>query len=511
MQAFIVFGIYRITMEAILEKFVFKGIKGKERPLTVVVLTTKLGKKLSNAPTTDKMVNICKERGVRCIIIDTEKGNIQKTNKGTFLISSRGAKQEEIYLDRTVVLTRRSSIKNNAAKGFFKKLEELGFPCVNSYDSVIICEDKLQTTRKLQYNKIPVPRTSLISSEPDIDKAVEDVGGKYPVVCKFLSGTKGIGVFMIDSRPSLVSTLQALWYLSPDTEIVLQERIEAEYDLRIHVVAESDGMSGREYKVIAAMKRIKIEGDFRTNFSLGGDTESVELSPEIEKIAIESAKAVGCLWCGVDIIVDKSPEQNPYVLEVNASPGTTGIEKTTDIPVTELVLDFLLDRKNWIKPKKTAGFRETVNVVEAGTFVAKLDTGNGATSCSLHADNIEEIDGHVHWSLGGKDFINKIVGQSKAEVGDKTHHRAVVNLDVNFNGMIYKKVKFSLVDRTEKSTPLLLNRDFLTTAGLIVDSSTDFILTDRLEGYSPKEAKGDAAAGVEVDTSTENDEEELAL
>ena len=481
----------------LLEKFTFKGVKGKERPLTVVVLTTKLGKSLKNAPTTDKIMKICEEKGLKCIIVDTEKGSIQKTPKGTYLISSRGDKQQEIYLDRTIVLTRRSSIKNNAAKGFFKKMEDLGFPCVNSYDSVIICEDKLQTTRKLQLNNIPVPKTSLISSEADIDKAVEEVGGKYPVVCKFLSGTKGIGVFMIDSRPSLVSTLQALWYLAPGTEIVLQERIEAEYDLRIHVIAESDSMSGREYKVIAAMKRIKIKGDFRTNFSLGGDTETVELPESIEKIAIESAKATGCLWCGVDIIVDKGTE-NPYVLEVNASPGTTGIEKTTGIPVTDIVVDFLIDRKNWVKPKKVTGFRELISISGVGTFVGKLDTGNGATSCTLHADTIDENEGEVIWTLGNQQFINKIVGQSKAEVGEKIHHRAVVNLDVEFNGILYKKVKFSLVDRTEKSTPLLLNRDFLSSAGLIVDPSEDFVLTDRPDGYSPKDAKGDPVAGVEV-------------
>lgn len=493
----------------LLEKFVFKGVKGKERPLTVVILTTKLGRSLKNAPSTDKIMKICEERGVRCIIIDTEKGSIQKTSKGTFLISSRGGKQQEIYLDRTVVLTRRSAIKNNAAKGFFKKMEDLGFPCVNSYDSVIICEDKLQTTRKLQLAKIPVPKTALISSEADIDKALEDVGGDYPVVCKFLSGTKGIGVFMIDSRPSLVSTLQALWHLSPETEIVLQEKIDAEYDLRIHVIAESDGMSGREYKVIAAMKRIKIEGDFRTNFSLGGDTETVDLSPEIERIAIESAKATGCLWCGVDIIVEKNRENKPYVLEVNASPGTTGIEKTTNIPVTDIVLDFLLDKNNWVKPKKTAGFREMVTISGVGTFVGKLDTGNGANSCSLHADSIEEIDGSVHWKLGNQEFINKIIGQSKAEVGEKIHHRAVVNLDVDFNGIVYKKVKFSLVDRTEKSTPLLLNRDFLSAAGLIVDPSEDFVISDRPKGYSPKDAKGDPIAGVKVIKANGNSEEEV--
>lgn len=483
--------------DLLLEKFIFKGIKGKDTPSTVVILSTKLGNDLKNAPSTDKIMKICESRGVKCIVIDTEKGSIQKTQNGSYLISSRGVKEKEIFLDKTIILTRRSAIKNNAAKAFFKKLEDLGFPCVNSYDSVNICEDKLETTRKLKLNDIPVPKTSLISSIADIDGCIEEAGGKFPIVCKFLSGTKGIGVFMIDSRPSLISTLQAIWHLSPETELVLQEKIDAEYDLRIHVIGESDGISGREYKVIAAMKRMKIEGDFRTNYSLGGKTDTVELTSEIEKIAIESAKSTGCLWCGVDIIIDKDTDL-PYVLEVNASPGTTGIEKTTKIKVTDLIVDFLLNKKNWVKPKKIVGFRETVILPSIGTFVAKLDSGNGASSCSVHADDIEEIEGSVYWKLGDKEFINKIVGQSKAEVGEKIHHRAVINLDVKFNGITYRNVKFSLVDRTEKSTPILLNRDFLSLAGLIIDSSADFIITNKPEGYSPKDAKGDPVAGVKI-------------
>jgi hypothetical protein len=139
-----------------------------------------------------------------------------------------------------------------------------------------------------------------------------------------------------------------------------------------------------------------------------------------------------------------------------------------------------------------------ITIPGVGTFVGKLDTGNGSTSCSLHADSVEENNGEVIWTLGNQQFINKIVGQSKAEVGEKIHHRSVINLDVEFNGIVYKKVKFSLVDRTEKSTPLLLNRDFLSSAGLIVDPSEDFVITDRPEGYSPKDAKGDPIAGVEV-------------
>ena len=47
----------------LLEKFVFKGVKGKERPLTVVILTTKLGRSLKNAPSTDKIMKIILKEG----------------------------------------------------------------------------------------------------------------------------------------------------------------------------------------------------------------------------------------------------------------------------------------------------------------------------------------------------------------------------------------------------------------------------------------------------------------
>ena len=479
-----------------IDEFIFEGIKRLKRKVTIVILTTKLGSKKAIAPTARKLEQLAKKRDLNCIVLDTEKGKIEKTEKGSFLISNQGERQHEIYLDSTVISTRRSSIENNASKIFFKKLEDHGFVCVNSYNSVIMCEDKLQTTRKLEETNIPVPKTALISSEEDIDKSVEEIGGKYPLVCKFLSGTKGIGVFMIDSRPSLVSTLQAIWSLSPQTEILVQEKIEAEYDLRIHVLAENEG-SSTKYRVIAAMKRLKIEGDFRTNFSLGGKTETIELPKNITKIAINSAKAVGCMWCGVDIIVDKETG-DPYVLEVNASPGTDGIEKCTGVNVSEIILEFLLNRKNWIKPKKVTGFRELFTIKGVGSIVGKLDTGNGSTACSLHADEIKEKDSKVEWTIGDKSYINDIIGYSETEVGSIVHKRAVVELDIEFEGSIYKKVKFSLVDRTMKSTPLLLNRDFLTTPGMVVDPSQDFLLTDKPEEYTPYHAKGNPDAGIDL-------------
>jgi glutathione synthase/RimK-type ligase-like ATP-grasp enzyme len=39
-------------------------------------------------------------------------------------------------------------------------------------------------------------------------------------------------------------------------------------------------------------------------------------------------------------------DKKAYVLEVNSSPGTEGIESATKIPVTELVAEYAVEKKN---------------------------------------------------------------------------------------------------------------------------------------------------------------------
>lgn len=487
------------------EGFVFQGAEKpkavSKKPISLIILTTKLeSKKNTLAPTVKKMMEKSNSLGFKCIIINTSQGEIEKTETGSFFIRNKGSQiKYEIDIKNAVVLARRSSINSTAAVKFFEKLESLGFVSVNSPKAVLLCEDKLDTVQKLQEKGIPTPKTALISSEDDIENAINKIGGKYPIVVKTLSGTKGIGVFQIDSKESLVSTLQTMWKLSPETELIVQEKIEADYDLRIHVVGSRNSTGeGDNYTIIASMKRNRVENDFRTNVSLGGVAEAVEIPKEIEKIAIGAAKATECSWCGVDIIIGKNTGI-PYVLEVNASPGTDGIEQATGLDVTGIILEFILNKKNWNYPRKMVGFREIFDVKGVGKFIGKLDTGNGAIACSLHADSSEETpDGFLNWTVGGKSFSHRIMEYSHAEVGDQTDKRPVILLDIEFGKMVYKKVKFSVVDRTQKSTPMLINRGFMEIAGLVVDASKTFLLTDEPEDYSPLNAKGEPLAGIEL-------------
>ena len=124
-----------------------------------------------------------------------------------------------------------------------------------------------------------------------------------------LSGSHGIGVSIVESMESLKSVIQTIWKANKDVELLIQEKIESDYDLRIHVLTSrfnSPSPSDTDSVILCYMRRNRVNKDFRTNYSLGGTVEKTEITPEQEELSIASARAVGCNWCGVDIIVDNS-------------------------------------------------------------------------------------------------------------------------------------------------------------------------------------------------------------
>ena len=143
------------------------------------------------------------------------------------------------------------------------------------------------------------------------------------------------------------------------------------------------------------------------------------------------------------------------------------------------------------------GYLETLNVPKIGDIIAKFDTGNGSKSCTIHADKVEEKGGKVHWSIGGKKFINPIVGHSEAEIGTKKHKRPMIEMDILFNGALVPNVLISPDDRTDKSTPFLVNREFMRMIGLSVNPNKAFVVTNNPEDkFSLKNAKGNPHAGI---------------
>jgi ribosomal protein S6--L-glutamate ligase len=173
-----------------------------------------------------------------------------------------------------------------------------------------------------------MPKTAFASSPRDIDQVINLVGGA-PVVIKLLEGTQGIGVILAETHQSAKSVIEA--FLDINTNILVQEFIKEAKgaDIRAFVV---DG------KVVGAMLRKGVDGEFRSNLHRGGKAQLIELSKEEIVTAIKAAKKLGLAIAGVDML---QSERGPLVMEVNSSPGLEGIEGATGVDIAGKIIEYV--------------------------------------------------------------------------------------------------------------------------------------------------------------------------
>jgi RimK family alpha-L-glutamate ligase len=452
------------------------------------------------SPTSKSFIEECEKKGIVCNSVNVNNIKLEKVFNGHVVRVGEGDDQKEILIrpENTAIIPRRGVVLNTYTKQVMRDLEDARYFCVNSLESIEICESKYLTSEVLGADGLPVPRYALITGEENLDQALEAVGGKFPVVLKLLSGTQGIGVSIVDSYASLKSVYQTIAKLAPENEILIQEKIDANYDLRIQIIVKKfDPINPTKDNCIllGSMKREAVEKDFRTNYSLGGKVSGYEISDEIKDIACKAANAVGCHWCGVDIMID-SKDGKPYILEVNSSPGTEGISKALGKPIVDDVIDYVADKDNWSYSKLEIGYLESIGIPTVGKMVAKFDTGNGSSACSIQADNSIEDDGFLLWNIGDSKFKSPIVGYTNTEVGGDKEKRPIIELDIMFDGALIKGVKVSPVNREAKSTPFLANRTLMKQLGVMVNPSKAFVISDQPDGYKPMKAKGEIHGGI---------------
>jgi RimK family alpha-L-glutamate ligase len=443
----------------------------------------------------------CEKRGITFNVVNVNNIVLERVYNGHVVKYSDDDKVKEILIrpETTAIVPRRGVITNSYTKQVMRDLEASRYFCVNSLESIEVCESKYLTSKVLEEEELPTPRFALVNGIEGLDRSLEEVGGKFPVVMKLLSGAQGIGVSIVDSYASLKSVYQTIQKLDPDGEILLQEKIDSDFDIRIQVIVKKfDPLNPgiENCTVLGAMKRQAVEKDFRTNYTLGGSVSAYETDEEIERIACEAANSVGCHWCGVDIMID-SKTGKPFILEVNSSPGTEGISEAIGKPIVDDVLDYIIDRKNWSQTKLEVGYLETIEIPSVGKMVAKFDTGNGSTASSIHADEIVEDGDMLKFKIGESELEGKIVGRTKTEVGRDTVERPIVEMDIVFNGVKIPKVKVAPTDRISKSTPFLANRPLMKKLGVMVNPHKAFVVSDSVDNYSPMQAKGDPYGGIE--------------
>jgi len=209
-----------------------------------------------------------------------------------------------------------------------RQFELLGSFPLNESVAIARARDKLRSMQLLARKGIDLPLTGMAHSPDDTSDLIDMVGGA-PLVVKLVEGTQGIGVVLAETRQAAESVIDAFRGLN--AHILVQEYIaEARgRDIRCLVVGD---------KVVAAIERCAKEGDFRSNLHRGGVANVAVISERERQIAITAAQTLGLDVAGVDIL---RASRGPLVMEVNASPGLEGIEKTTGIDIASHMIQWI--------------------------------------------------------------------------------------------------------------------------------------------------------------------------
>jgi len=205
------------------------------------------------------------------------------------------------------------------------KLERLGLLIINPPLAIERSVDKYCSLTLFQENGLPVPRTAVTESHDEALKCFHELGGD--VVVKPLFGSRGVGATRITDPDVAARVFRTITF--HHGVLYLQEFINhGGSDIRAFVIGD---------RVVAAMRRVA--ENWKTNVSLGAKPVSLNLSTELESLAVKAASVIGCKITGVDII--EGPE-GPLVIELNSQPGWRGLQSVTKISIADEIISYIL-------------------------------------------------------------------------------------------------------------------------------------------------------------------------
>jgi len=367
----------------------------------------------------------------------------------------------------TVVFIRGTPIKDSSLD-LISEIERLGLCCVNSRTSISIAADKYRSYIRLKDYGLNQPKTVLVPNVDSIEKSFESLDTKFPIILKTLRGSKGVGVLFVESERALTSIIQLIFKTDSNADLIIQEYIKTEFDVRVMI------LNGN---IVATMQRDVLEGDFRSNYSQGAKVKKYNLTKLEIGQSLLAAKSVGGILSAVDFIPSSDPKNKPpYMLEVNSSPGTEGIEEASGKNIVKEILEHFKNSKMRHTVPTQCGWEEVVSIQPFGDLVAKFDTGNSIFPV-LHAEDIEIKGKKITFTHEEKTITTNLVGKYVSVTGGGEDERPVVELEFKFAGTNYGKIKIGLDDRTRMNTSVLMNRKLMNKLNVMINPQQKYVIT----------------------------------
>jgi [lysine-biosynthesis-protein LysW]---L-2-aminoadipate ligase len=208
-------------------------------------------------------------------------------------------------------------------------LEGLGAKIINSLHTATSCGNKLFAHMELQKAGIKTPRAISAFSE---ESAIAGLGALgYPAVIKPTIGSWGRLVALVRDKDAAKAVVEDRMHMFPLYQIYYLEEFvnRPPRDIRAIVIGD---------KVVAAIYRYSINGEWKTNMALGGRAEICPITNELEDICIKATNAVAGNIVGVDLM--ESKEHGLLVHEINNTTEFRNTVSTTGVDIAGLIIDF---------------------------------------------------------------------------------------------------------------------------------------------------------------------------
>jgi len=211
-------------------------------------------------------------------------------------------------------------------------LNSWGIPTVNSYQTALVCGDKLQTSIALAQANIPQPDVRVAFTPESAMQALDQLG--YPAVLKPVTGSWGRLLALAkdtDTAESIIEHRQTLGNYQHHVYYAQQYVNKPGRDIRAFVIGD---------KTICAIYRESKH--WITNTARGGSASNCPVTPELDKICVDAANAMGGGVLAVDVLEDEAG--NYLINEVNHTMEFRNSSEPTGVDIAAEVIRYTLDQ-----------------------------------------------------------------------------------------------------------------------------------------------------------------------
>jgi [lysine-biosynthesis-protein LysW]--L-2-aminoadipate ligase len=222
-------------------------------------------------------------------------------------------------------------INHSRALYALKILNDWGVKTVNTYLAADTCGNKLLTSSALVRAGLPSPQIKVAFTPEAALQAIEEIG--YPVVLKPAIGSWGRLLSKINDREAAEAVLEHKEILGTYHHSIfyIQEYVpKPGRDIRAFVVGD---------ETICAIYRTA--SHWITNTARGGVASNCPVTPEMNRLCVAAAQAVGGGVLAVDVL--EHPDKGLLVNEVNYTMEFRNSIAPTGVDIPNRVVDYLVD------------------------------------------------------------------------------------------------------------------------------------------------------------------------